>query len=223
MSRGAFIILEGIDRTGKSTQSAKLIESLRKLNINAERMAFPNRTSNTGQLISKYLSNKDYHINDQTIHLLFSANRWENLDFIRSKLFAGTSIIVDRYSYSGVAYSVAKGLDFMWCLQPEVGLPQPDLVFLLDINPEDSRLRSGFGSERYENLQMQKNVSTILRQFAEIENYWKIVDASKSIEDVHEILLKHSNEIINDIQIDKRPLTSITSTAIKRTYPITLV
>jgi dTMP kinase len=51
-------------------------------------------------------------MNNQTIHLLFSANRWEESELIVDTLNQGINIICDRYAYSGVAYSNAKGLDF---------------------------------------------------------------------------------------------------------------
>lgn len=64
----------------------------------------------------------------EVIHLLFSANRWALADKICQELKNGTSFVVDRYSYSGITYSLAKGLNPLWTCQPEVGLPKPDLV-----------------------------------------------------------------------------------------------
>ena len=48
----------------------------------------------------------------------------------------GINIICDRYSYSGVAYSSAKGLDFKWCLNADRGLIKPDLVIYIDVDTE---------------------------------------------------------------------------------------
>jgi len=45
-------------------------------------------------------------------------------------------MVCDRYAYSGVAYSVAKGLDFDWCLGVDRGLVQPDLVLYLDFSAD---------------------------------------------------------------------------------------
>ena len=58
-------------------------------------------------MINSYLQSKT-DINDNAIHLLFSANRWEMSQNITDTLNKGTTIIADRYAYSGVAYSVAK-------------------------------------------------------------------------------------------------------------------
>lgn len=48
-------------------------------------------------------------LSDEAIHLLFSANRWERANNIMKLLEAGTTLIVDRYCYSGVAFSASKG------------------------------------------------------------------------------------------------------------------
>lgn len=108
MKRGALIVLEGVDRAGKSTQAKKLVESLIKRDIPAELITFPDRTTHTGKLISQYLSDSNCKIDDHAINLLFTANRWENADKMRKKIAEGTTLIVDRYSYSGIAFSSAK-------------------------------------------------------------------------------------------------------------------
>ncbi|KAK9108418.1 hypothetical protein Syun_024429 [Stephania yunnanensis] len=107
--RGALIVFEGLDRSDRNTC--------------------------VGQMISSYLANKS-QLDDQTVHQLFSANRWEKRSLMESKLKSGTNLIVDRYSYSGVAFSSAKGLDIEWCKAPERGLLAPDLVVYLNISPE---------------------------------------------------------------------------------------
>ena len=78
---------------------------------------------------------------------------------MEATLKLGTSLIVDRYSYSGVAFSTAKGLDLSWCKAPEVGLPTPDLVLYLDITLEIATERGDYGEERYEQLDFQKKIA----------------------------------------------------------------
>lgn len=107
IKRGAFIVLEGCDRSGKTTQCRKLVESLRSKQILAETMNFPDRTTVTGKLITEYLMNKT-EISDEAIHLLFSANRWELCKKMERMLNDGITLIVDRYAFSGVAFSAAK-------------------------------------------------------------------------------------------------------------------
>jgi len=50
-------------------------------------------------------------------------------------LMKGKNIVCDRYWYSGVAYSYAKGLDLEWCIKPDEGLLEPDLVIYLHADP----------------------------------------------------------------------------------------
>uniref|UniRef100_A0A2P2JHW8 dTMP kinase n=1 Tax=Rhizophora mucronata TaxID=61149 RepID=A0A2P2JHW8_RHIMU len=140
-SRGALIVLEGLDRSGKSSQSSRLLYYLKDLGYPTELWRFPDRNTRVGQMISAYLSNKS-ELDDHTIHLLFSANRWEKRSTMENQLKRGTTLIVDRYSYSGVAFSSAKGLDIEWCKAPEVGLLAPDLVVYLDTPPEVSCLQT---------------------------------------------------------------------------------
>ncbi|EXC25420.1 Thymidylate kinase [Morus notabilis] len=174
-SRGALVVLEGLDRCGKTTQSNKLHKYLEGLGHSAELWRFPDRTTSVGQMISSYLSNQS-QLDDRAIHLLFSANRWEKRTLMESKLKSGTTIIVDRYSYSGVAFSSAKGLDMDWCKAPEIGLLAPDLVLYLEIPPEKAAERGGYGGERYEHLEFQKKVSKSYQALHDAS--WKVINFS---------------------------------------------
>lgn len=177
MQRGIFVVFEGADCSGKTTQTKRFSTFLRESGKPvAEGLPwrFPDRTTGTGQMINAYLNNKA-DLNDHALHLLFSANRWEKAERIRQALCNGESVIVDRYAFSGVAYSVAKGLPLDWCKAPDAGLPAPDVVIYLDLNAETARLRGDYGSERYENLEMQIAVG---HAFAKLRaDNWRIVDA----------------------------------------------
>ena len=72
-------------------------------------------------MISSYLGSTS-ELSDETVHLLFSANRWEAISSLESKLKSGVHLICDRYVYSGVAFSAAKGMDFEWCKNCDTGL-----------------------------------------------------------------------------------------------------
>ena len=72
---------------------------------------FPDRTTNIGAIINSYLGCKK-ELEDHVVHLLFSANRWEMEKEIINTLMSGTSVLIDRYAYSGVAFSAAKVCSF---------------------------------------------------------------------------------------------------------------
>lgn len=90
---------------------------------------------------------------------------------MRKLLFEGVTLIADRYSFSGVAYSSAKpNLDLKWCQLPESGLPKPDLVFFL--HSLSSSMRSEYGKERYEKQEFQELVYTNYKKLQ--DNTWKV-------------------------------------------------
>jgi len=186
--RGLFIVFEGLDRSGKSTQSRLLREHLEKIGgcEAVKWMCFPNRETAIGCLINLYLQRK-LELSDGAVHLLFSANRWEMAQEIVEELNRGVSIVCDRYAFSGVAYTAAKGLDFEWCRSPDCGLPCPDAVFFMRVDPEVGASRANFGDERYENEQMQANVRSEfqLPRLHEGVN-WNVVDGSRAIDEIRE-------------------------------------
>lgn len=105
------------------------------------------------------------------------------------ELEAGTTIICDRYAFSGIAFSAAKSLlssppsphstsqsstnltpsstlTYEWCRAPDMSLPAPDLVLFLDISPEAQAARGGYGQERYEKADLQRRVREVFRRIA---------------------------------------------------------
>lgn len=182
IKRGALIVFEGCDRSGKTTQCKKLVEMLTKKNHKVKFMNFPNRQTPCGKILDEYLRKKQ-NVPDEGIHLLFSFNRWECKVEMEKELRAGTTLIVDRYCYSGVAYSSAKGLDFDWCKSPDSGLLKPDLVVYLTLSQEAMARRGGFGDERYETSEMQKNVIKIFDRLME-KPLWNVIDADKTEEEL---------------------------------------
>ncbi|GFP87326.1 thymidylate kinase [Phtheirospermum japonicum] len=199
-SRGALVVLEGLDRCGKTSQCGRLHSYLEESGHAVELWRFPDRNTGVGQMISSYLANQT-NLDDRAIHLLFSANRLEKRSLMESKLRSGTTLIVDRYSFSGVAFSSAKGLDVEWCKAPEAGLLAPDVVVYLDISPEKAAERGGYGGERYEKLEFQKTVAQSYKALS--DSTWKIVEATLSIEDVEKQLRQIVKECVQMCQNGK--------------------
>lgn len=187
MSQGKFIVIEGLDRAGKSVQCTETVQNLEKLGHKVVKMNFPDRTTAIGKIINEYLANSKTDLSDEAIHLLFSANRWEAKKNIERILDSGVSIVCDRYCYSGIAFSSAKGMDFEWCKMCDRGLPQPDLVVFLDVDEATATQRGGYGKERYETKEMQQKVRN---QFDKLrEPQWAWISASGSIESVQESIM----------------------------------
>jgi dTMP kinase len=187
--RGMLIVFEGCDRTGKTSQSKLLFEKMKNEGQQVKLMNFPDRDTATGKVIHSHLTNDIVHT-DECIHLLFSANRWERRKEMEQMLLQGINIIVDRYSYSGVAFSCAKGLDLEWCKMSEKGLLKPDVVIYL--KGCDMSYRNGFGNERYETKEMQKKVFDMYEQMIieDLNTNWKIIDANQHIFVIAELIQK---------------------------------
>ena len=131
------------------------------------------------------------------------------MDHIISLLKEGKNVVLDRYVYSGVAYSAAKEtprMNWEWCLSPDKGLLKPDLtVFLTQDDLTRQSNRDGFGDERYEISSFQEKVKTqfesLFRNIGD-SNEVKLLNVSrKSIEEVEKLvweqvklLLEHPNE-----------------------------
>ncbi|XP_044737004.1 thymidylate kinase [Chrysoperla carnea] len=199
INRGKFIVFEGCDRSGKTTQCKKLVEYLKQNSIPCEHMNFPKRDTAIGKVINEYLQGcvtLDHH----TIHLLFSANRWELQDKMNKTLLAGKHIVCDRYSFSGVAYTAAKeGMDFEWCKNPEIGLIKPDLVFYLKLNEEVQIQRPGYGDEIYEKPLFQRKVSEKYEQLFD-NSYWETIEVDGTIDEIHNNIVNKTKKLLEDTE-----------------------
>jgi dTMP kinase len=92
-NRGCFILFEGLDRSGKSTQAKLLCDTLAdKYKFKTELAKYPNRDTPTGKQINDYLTKK-IELHDREIHKLFSQNRWESIDSLKKKLASGVHLI----------------------------------------------------------------------------------------------------------------------------------
>ncbi|KAK4058852.1 Thymidylate kinase [Microbotryomycetes sp. JL221] len=189
--RGAFIVFEGLDRSGKSTQVTRLVDHLSKKGVKAIACRFPDRTTSTGKMIDSYLAQKS-DLDDQAIHLLFSANRWERAQGILRDLEQGTTVICDRYAFSGIAFSAIKGLSYEWCRSPDIGLPAPDLTLFLDLSPEVAAQRGGYGAERYETETVQLAVRKMFKRIGEDvgSETWAVIDAGRDIQAVEQDIVE---------------------------------
>ena len=197
--RGAFILFEGIDRCGKTTQSNALATTLSSSGIPVQQMRFPDRTTSIGTMIDGYLREVT-DLDDKAVHLLFAANRWEAAAKIEKTLAEGTTLIVDRYSYSGMVFTAAKGYDMQWCFSSEVGLPKPDAVIYMDLTVDEALTRGGFGNERYEKEAFQRTVADLFVTLADNDpETWFKCDAARKKEDITKELVAYVREIVNEI------------------------
>lgn len=178
MKRGLFVVLEGLEKCGKKTQSKLLKSYLESQGIACVEIEFPTRDSIIGQMIQDH--KKDlYELHPRAVHLLFSAHRWEKQKEIENELRNGKCVICSRYVYSAIAYSCANGLDHAWCSFSEKEMLKPDLVVYLQIDPKELKKRIS----SYD-IKSQTHIASFMDLILK-EPVSEIVDASMEIEFIH--------------------------------------
>ena len=195
MNRGLLIVLEGIDQCGKTTTSKLLKNKLEELNLKTIIQTFPDKSTLIGNVINSYLQGNT-KLSPQESHLLYSLNRHEKKSFMEEKLYNNYNIICDRYIFSGIAYSLANGLDYNFCLNTEQYLIKPDLTFYFDISiSETNKRRKSLKTDIYETLNFQTKVK---EAYSKIKNKdWIIINAEQTPEEITDIILKHILNIKN--------------------------
>lgn len=146
---GHVIAFEGLDQSGKQTQSERLAEVLRGEGRRVEFLSFPEYPTAIGTEIGNALRGERDYAAD-TLQLLYIANRYEFRPRMLAWLAAGAIVICDRYLASSVAYGEAQGLDPAWLLEVQRYLPQPALTIVLDIPPEVSLQRKHAARDKFE-------------------------------------------------------------------------
>jgi len=180
--KGIFIAIEGIDAAGKRTQSSILRAWFNSKGLTTRTLSFPAYETVIGKEIRKFLEGSvDYP--QQVRAMLYAANRWEKKAELESIVSKTDVTIVDRYSGSNLAYGVSNGLELEWLRHLEEGLPEPDLVLLLDASPTKLVPRRGDRKDSYErNISLQEKARDAYLGLAKRFG-WSIVDANGGIEE----------------------------------------
>lgn len=194
-----FIVLEGIDGAGTSTQIKRLVQTNPdKYIATAEHTSGP-----TGKFLRQMLAG-DFKVDERTNAYLFAADRCEHIfgkGGVKELCESGKTVVSDRYFFSSLAYqSVSCGLELPQLLNSP--FPLPEYLFFFDINPEISLARVNARNESkeiYENLEAQKKIAALYEkvifmyeQNPALREEMKIIrlDASKTIEEISGIILK---------------------------------
>jgi len=183
------IVLEGLDRSGKTTVSTILEHRLQSCTV----IRFPNRSNETGRLLDRFLQRR-MELTPKMTHLLYSANRYEEEENIKRMLEKG-DVVCDRYWLSGAVYSAAKGLDFEWCRATDKLLRRADFTFFIDISAERTSQRMEFGNEVHDSVEFQRRVYEIYKSRAEEEGLI-LINGEQCVEKIAEDILGHLKEVV---------------------------
>ncbi len=180
-----FIVLEGIDGSGKSSVAKFISKRFDKVYLTRE----PS-DSETGRLAQKIARDDTSPFMDLFLYL---ADRAEHTERIKKKLAEGYDVVCDRYWGSTAAYQSAHDeIDLGYAV--EIQKPfilKPSVTFLLDIDPDISLDRISHREEKskYERLEFLKKVRKNYLEIAE-EHDWIIIDVDQELHDVEKLIAK---------------------------------
>src|SRR3989338_8650304 len=168
-NKGKLIVIDGIDGSGKATQTDILVKKLKAENIAVETLDFPQYQQNFfGAMVRQYLDGKFGKATEVDPHLasiLYALDRWESADKIRQWLTAGKTVVLDRYYTSNLIHQGAKLEkkeidDFVgWLHRLEfeiLKIPKPDLIIYLHLKAElayDLVTKRGLGHDGHDTLE----------------------------------------------------------------------
>lgn len=203
-----FIVFEGIDGSGTSTQIKKIYNSNpQKFFVTAEPTSLE-----TGKFLRRILGG-EFSVDEKTSSFLFAADRCEHIygkDGIMQQLNNKKIVISDRYLFSSLAYqSIFCKEELPKLLNSTFPLPQ--ILFFFEIDPEISLKRVNLRNEKkeiYEKLELQKKIASEYEKIiSEYEEKSKVsdmdmkiirIDATKSIEEIFNIISQKTAEILQN-------------------------
>ncbi|MBQ3063511.1 MAG: dTMP kinase [Clostridia bacterium] len=191
MSKPLFIVFEGIDGCGKSTQLRMLCDKLTTIGRSVVATAEPT-DSKTGRMLREALSGKDARSATE-MAALFTLDRIHHnvgAGGIAETLAAGKDMISDRYYYSSLAYQGSL-TDYEWVRRMNCDCPdirKPDLCIFLDMEPKAALARVGKRGEVTEIYEKEETLTlfrkTFHRVFASLDDNVAVVDADGTPDEV---------------------------------------
>ncbi len=206
MPNAKFIVVEGLDGSGKGTQISMLAKALEKADHHIFLTSEPTQFT-TGGLIRDTLG----HMTNRTpaeVAGLFLADRIAHcanpVSGIKKMLESGVTVICDRYYYSSFAYQGSL-TDLGWVMRSNLDCPdvlKPDLCIFLDVSPDecDGRIQKGRASrEIYESIEAIKRTRA---QYMEVFNMLpdhniKIINAQRHPDEIAKDVLEAVLEVLN--------------------------
>ena len=214
---GKLIVIEGSDGSGKATQTRKLYERLRDLEVNVMRVSFPNYESESSALIKMYLRG-DFggdakSVNPYAAATFYAVDRFASFGEWRKFYKQGGLVLSDRYVGSNMAYQAVKFRnksereEFLTWLDDleykRFQLPRPDMTIFLDMPPAISAiLRRERGREdiHEDDAEYMNKTYKVYKEIAQ-KFGWKVVSCAdknfaRSTTDIHENILALVEELL---------------------------
>lgn len=162
------IAFEGLDKSGKHTQTNHLVKNLENCGYKVMKSEFHRYDTVTGQLIKKWLY-KEWDVDQLTIELIIAADKQAQQRWFEQLEDEGYDfLILDRYIASQQCYALASGVDADFVVNLQRYMRKPDLEIFSDIFPEENLRRKGKhgDNDRYESdLSLLRNVRERYKEY----------------------------------------------------------
>jgi dTMP kinase len=199
--RGRFIVVEGIDGSGKTTQVRRLVSALTRRGIRVRAIREPGATRVGERIRELLLSNRSRMSMACELFLYMAARAQLVSEKILPALREGTWVVCDRYLYSSAAYqgeAGGLGLDRVLRIgETAIGSALPDRVFLLDLDPREASERTpGKRADRIEKrgIDYQNKVRRgFLKLGKRLRGRMVVLDASLPADVIHIRMLECLN------------------------------
>ncbi|MBI2557835.1 dTMP kinase [Candidatus Woesearchaeota archaeon] len=206
MKQGLFIVIDGIDGSGKTEIVKMLHNYLFTKNKKYRILATREPTNGSyGKKIREMLRKENDPIsNSEKLTELFMKDREEHLSntiepFLnRSSKHELNIVICDRYYYSTIAFQGAQGLNAKGLIKKNMAFRKPDMAFILDVEPSLALKRIEYRRrEKFEQLEFMKKIrKNFLLLPKLLEDNIKIINASKPLNDVFAAIKKEIENIL---------------------------
>ena len=206
MKKGMFIVVDGIDGSGKS-EIVKMLHSYLFSNKKYRILTTREPTNgNYGKRIRQMLRKEvDPAVSSKKLMGLFINDRKQHLKstiepFLERSSKDGLNIVLcDRYYYSTIAFQGAQGLSNKGLIAKNKGFRKPDIAFLLDVEPSVALKRIEYRKkEKFEQLEFMKKIRTIFLRLPKLLNdNIKIIDSSKPLKDVFKEMRKEVDKMLD--------------------------
>jgi len=198
MKKGKFIVIYGVNGTGKSTQVEKIIQYLEEEKIKVNSLKYPiYDLSPEGLFIDKYLRDSDFRKkNPQTTEELqkkYAENRKRFEPKLKKILEKGEWVLAEDYTGTGICWGLTWGASLEYLEKINNNLYQPDLSILLSGERFLSSLEKGHRNESDdEKINISRNFHELLSQ----RYGWKSVNSNQKIKEVTEDIKKELKPLI---------------------------
>lgn len=193
--------LEGLDKSGKASNSELLYQALYERGYNVEKSAFHRYDTPTGQLIRQFLDG-EYQPGQYAIECIMAADKYAQLEWIKEITETTDVLILDRYLLSQCVYSQANGMDIDFIGNMLRYMPAPDYHFYLDITPEESMKRKGEhgDNDKYEsNHALLAKARELYLKYFNLESDFEqemIIDGTLPVDEIHKIMLQKTLSLL---------------------------